>query len=101
MWLNRQRYEELVAKAAAADAWERAATDLKAELTRERDRAERALEAMLAVRELPSVAPPPPVSLEDALPEGMFGDDPKVLAEWQKRGGDPVALLMEEGGPRE
>jgi hypothetical protein len=56
---------------------------------------------MLAVRELPSVAPPPPVSLEDALPEGMFGDDPKVLAEWQKRGGDPVALLMEEGGPRE
>jgi len=103
MWLSQKRYEELVKAAVHGTAIATMLDQTREELARERDRADRAIEAMMAVKELPSLMAPGPMQMPDvdALPEGMFGDDPEVLAEWAKSKRDEMSLLMEEGGPRE
>ena len=98
MWISRARYEALIQAEIRFRAAEADIERLRLQVERERYRAERALEAMLAVRELPSVAPPPPPIPEKA----MFEDDPEVVAEWEKHGRHfSFETLIQEGGPRE
>lgn len=102
MWISRQRYEELIAQEAVARYYETTCKELKEKLTEAHDRAERAIEAMLAHRELPSMLPvPPPAEIPD-----LWAEDPKTLSEMLgKYKNDPMAMLAAEGfgddGPRE
>ena len=102
MWITRSRYESLVQAEARTLAAESQVTRLLRDVDAARDQAERALEAMLAVRQLPSLQPQQPTAPEPA----MFDDDPAVLAAWAKAGrnfNSPFEELLPAAGdgPRE
>jgi len=100
MWLSRARYEALVHAEARTLAAEGRAVWLHRQLVEAQERAERAVDAMLLVRQLPTLAPPAPPPPAFA----MFDDDPEVLAEWKKGGyNSPLDGLLEAAGegPRE
>lgn len=100
MWLSKARYEELVRDAARARVDMEELVRLQQQLIHERDRADRAIEAMLASRQLPSIQPP----VETPPPAPLHEDDPAELEAWYKRYQlDPGAALREGvgEGPRE
>lgn len=93
MWISRARYEELVYAEAASKAWERRFNEMYQLWENAHDRADRAVDAMLAVRQLPPLSEAPPPAPE--IP--MFEDDPEVLAEWKKAPPSPLEALFTEG----
>lgn len=93
MWLSRSRYEELVRAEARTLAAEDQLAALRRRVLEAEDRAERAVDAMLAVRQLPPLSEAPPPTPE--IP--MFEDDPEVLAEWKKAPPSPLEALFTEG----
>src|SRR5574341_2327341 len=96
MWIPRARYEALVQAEASTLAAERERDALNRLLAATQDRLDRAVDGMLASRDLPGLTPPEP----PAPAPLMFEDDPEVLAEWKKGAPSPLEALFAGAGDK-